>query len=199
MDDLADQMADPKPGRLDPAMTLAALRSALERDYAWTLDLDFAAPEAQHYFWYRSAEKEEPRLGERFNEPGAELESRIGVARDAAALHRLLTSGEWDGEESVAGFLLCQPQWRHMVKRVQLAARTPYGEIRDNLLGEGCLPIDILRCKLSFFGAIKFDPKSDRWTRITMYQGAPGFAELNRDNADSWAFPVFTEPADLHP
>ncbi|MDX1575444.1 MAG: hypothetical protein R3285_04575 [Kiloniellales bacterium] len=199
VDDLADQMADPEPGRLDPAMTLAALRSTLERDYAWALDMDFAAPEAQHYFWYRSAEKEEPRLGERFNEPGAELESRIGVARDAAALHRLLTSGEWDGEESVAGFLLCQPQWRHMVKRVQLAARTPYGEIRDNLLGEGCLPIDILRCKLSFFGAIKFDPKSDRWTRITMYQGAPGFAELNRDNADSWAFPVFTEPADLHP
>ena len=86
-----------------------------------------------------------------------------------------------------------------MVKRIQLADRTPYGEIRDNLLGDGCLPIDILRCKLSFFGAIKFDPKSDRWTRITMYQGAPGFAELDRENADGWAFPVFTEAGDLHP
>jgi hypothetical protein len=86
-----------------------------------------------------------------------------------------------------------------MIKRFQLAEMTPYGEIRDNLLGEDCLPIDILRCKLSFFGAIKFDPKSDRWTRITMYQGAPGFDELDRGNADSWAFPVFTEVGDLHP
>ena len=39
--------------------------------------------------------------------------------------------------------------------------------------------------------SIKFDPKSDRWTRITMYQGAPGFDELAPDNADDWAFPAF--------
>ena len=35
------------------------------------------------------------------------------------------------------------------------------------------LPIDILRCKLSFFGATRFDPRSDRWVRICMYQDAP--------------------------
>ncbi len=199
VDDLADQMTDPEQGRLDPAMSLAGLKAAIERNYGWALDIDFNAPEAQHFFWYRSAEKEEPRLGERSAEPGAELETRIGVARDAAALHDLLSTGAWEPDESVAAFLLCEPQWRHMVKRVQLAGRTPYGEIRDNLLADGCLPIDILRCKLSFFGAIKFDPKSDRWTRITMYQGAPGFAELDRENADGWAFPVFTEAGDLHP
>ena len=82
--------------------------------------------------------------------------------------------------------------------RVQTAARHAYSEIRDNLIADTCLPIDMLRCKLAFFGAAKFDPKSDRWTRITMYQGAPGFAELSRDNADGWAFPVFTEAASLH-
>jgi len=199
VDDLADQMSDPERDRFDPAVSLGDLKSAIERDYAWALGIDFDAPEAQHYFWYRSAEKEEPRLGERFSEPGAELETRLGVARDAAALHGRLSSDAWDPDESVAVFLLSEPQWRHMAKRVQLAARAPYGEIRDNLLGDGCLPIDILRCKLSFFGAIKFDPKSDRWTRITMFQGAPGFAELDRDSADDWAFPVFTEPAELHP
>jgi hypothetical protein len=198
VDDLADRMTDPERGRLDPAMTLAALKSAIARNYRWALDIDFSAPPAQHFFWYRSAEKEEPRLGERLREPGAELETRLGVARDAAALHRVLSSGAWEDDESVAAFLLCEPRWRHMIKRFQLAEMTPYGEIRDNLLGEDCLPIDILRCKLSFFGAIKFDPKSDRWTRITMYQGAPGFTELNRGNADSWAVPVFTEAGDLH-
>jgi hypothetical protein len=153
VDDLADQMTDPEQGHLDPAMTLAGLRSAIERNYGWALDIDFGAPEAQHFFWYRSAEKEEPRLGERLAEPGAELETRIGVARDAAALHRVLSSGAWEDGENVAAFLLCEPQWRHMIKRFQLAENTPYGEIRDNLLGEDCLPIDILRCKLSLFGA----------------------------------------------
>jgi len=47
----------------------------------------------------------------------------------------------------------------------------------------------MLRCKLSFFGAAGFDPKSDKWTRITLAQGAPLFDEL--DNADDWWMPVF--------
>jgi hypothetical protein len=38
------------------------------------------------------------------------------------------------------------------------------------------LPIDLLRAKLAMFGATKFDPKSDLWTRITMYQGAPAIS-----------------------
>ena len=35
------------------------------------------------------------------------------------------------------------------------------------------LPIDLLRCKLAFFGATRFDPRSDRWVRISLFQGAP--------------------------
>ena len=69
-------------------------------------------------------------------------------------------------------------------------ARFPYSEIQDNLISERCLPIDMLRCKLSFFGASKFDPKSDRWTRITLYQGAPLFHELGTDQADDWWLPA---------
>ena len=30
----------------------------------------------------------------------------------------------------------------------------------------------MLRLKLSFFGANKFDPRSDKWLRINMFQGA---------------------------
>ena len=39
-------------------------------------------------------------------------------------------------------------------------------------------PIDLLRCKLAMFGAQKFDPRSDRWLRITLFQGAPFPGEL---------------------
>ncbi len=198
VDDLADEMTDPERERIDPAMTLGGLRALIERDYDWALGIDFTRPEAQHLFWYVSEEKLEPRLGERHAEPGAAREMRVGIARDVQALHRELAGGTLDPEESVAGFLLRRPRWRHVVRRAQIIARYPYGEIHDNLLGADCLAIDILRCKLSFFGAIKFDPKSDRWTRITMYQGAPAFAELDRGNADGWALPLFLEERDYH-
>ena len=173
-------------------MTLAELRAILERDYAWALAIDFAAPAAQRLFWYVSEEKLEPRLGDRTAEPGAEKEMPLGVGRDVAALHAAL-AGEPD-EAPVATLALRRPDLRHVIRRVQTVARYPYGEIRDNLLGADCLPIDLLRCKLAYFGASKFDPKSDRWTRITMYQGAPLPDELARADADDWCFPV--QPAD---
>ena len=196
VDDLADRLCDPESEPLSPAMTLGQLRTLIEDRYAWALAIDFAEAEAQRFFWYRSAEKEEPRLGLRNEEPGAEIEMRIAIARDVQALHRLLSAADCAGAETVAAFLLARPQWRFIVHRVQVQAHYPYGEIRDNLIDGACLPIDILRCKLSFFGAIKFDPKSDRWTRITMYQGAPTFAELDGETADGWAVPAFLPAAE---
>jgi hypothetical protein len=80
---------------------------------------------------------------------------------------------EWDRDQSIAGFLLAHPRHRHTVRRVQALVSHPYAEIRDNLIAADMLPIDLLRCKLSFFGATKFDPRSDRWVRICMYQDAP--------------------------
>ena len=56
----------------------------------------------------------------------------------------------------------------------------PYAEIRDNVLDQTMLPIDILRCKLAFFGATRFDPRSDRWVRISLFQGQPFPDELAR-------------------
>ncbi|MEL6265147.1 MAG: hypothetical protein AAFR52_05785, partial [Pseudomonadota bacterium] len=72
----------------------------------------------------------------------------------------------------------------------QIAATRPYAEIRDNLLGAALVPIDLLRCKLAFFGATRFDPRSDRWVRICMYQGAPFPHELHDMPEDDWAYPA---------
>jgi len=47
----------------------------------------------------------------------------------------------------------------------------PYGEVQDNLIDQSMMPIDLLRCKLSFFGATHFDPRSDRWVRISLFKG----------------------------
>lgn len=188
VDELAGQMATALKEHSEPAKPIGALKAILAQDYAWALNTDFADPKERHYFWYYSEGKEEPRRGPRFEEAGAGLEMRLGfgyqVHRLAAELQR------WDDDTSIAEFLINRPKWRSTVRRIQTLQHYPYGEIRDNLLGQTCRPIDLLRCKLSFFGATGFDPRSDLWTRITMYQGAPLPDELSTEDADDWAFPA---------
>ena len=184
IDGLAECMATPFVPEIDPAMSCAALKALIAADWAWACEIDYTAKPHCAQFWYVSEEKLEPRLGNRHEEPGAELETPLDVARQVQALARDVP----EDDTPVAAFLAAHPQHRAAVRRVQTLAKHPYAEIRDNLIGEDCLPIDILRCKLAFFGAAKFDPKSDRWTRITLAQGAPLFDEL--DQADDWWLPV---------
>lgn len=196
VDDLEDEMATEEGLDLDPTVSVGALMRLVEENYAWALDTDYAEEEAQHFFWYVSEEKLEPRLGVRGEEPGAERELRLGIGREVKSLHEALAEAiDADPDSLVAAFLMRHPRHRRTLRRVQGLARYPYAEIRDNLLGAHTVAVDLLRCKLSMFGAIKFDPKSDRWTRITMYQGAPCFAQLSSEDADDWAFPVFLDNA----
>ena len=71
----------------------------------------------------------------------------------------------------------------------------PYAEIRDNTIDSSMTPVDLLRAKLSFFGATHFDPRSDRWIRINMFRGAPFPTELAARDADDWIYPEVVEPA----
>ncbi|MCI2398513.1 hypothetical protein [Aliiroseovarius subalbicans] len=188
---MADANADA--ARIDGAMPVATLLDLLQGTYGWALALDWQAHEAQARAWYVSEEKLEPRLGERFDEPIAAYEQPLAPGRDAAALAQALAG--WDGTTPVAAFLLKHPEHRHMVRRVQISAHAPYGEIRDNTISAEVLPIDMLRCKLSFFGATRFDPRSDRWVRICMYAGAPYPDGLTDDNADLWVYDQTEAPA----
>ncbi len=163
--------------RLDGAMSVAAMHALLEEVYDWALAIDFDDPDNCARFWYVSEEKLEPRLGNRAEEAGADLEQPLCVARLAKALHGALQS--WADEVPLATFLLQHPEHRFMVRRAQMGARFPYAEVRDNLIGKDMLPIDLMRCKLAFFGASHFDPRSDRWVRISLFQGALYPDELN--------------------
>jgi hypothetical protein len=178
IDDLTQTMASDEDAafRIDGTKTCGALRALLERQTAWTAPLDFALPGEQARFWYVSEEKLEPRLGDRQDEPGADLELPLATARDGRALLAALAGA--DDAMLVAAFLLAHPEYRHTVRRAQQTAASPYGEIRDNLIGEQMRPIDILRLKLAFFGASRFDPRSDRWLRITLFRDQPFPDEL---------------------
>ena len=173
IDDLADAMdaEELAPFTIDGAMRLDSLRELITRHYAWATAIDFADADGRARFWYVSEEKLEPRLGERASEDGAERELPLCVAEQVQALAKDLSGT--DGAQTVATFLLANPAHRHVVRRVQQAEHHPYAEVRDNLIAADMLPIDLLRCKLSFFGANRFDPRSDRWVRISMYQDAP--------------------------
>ena len=188
VDDLAETMYADHAGRLEPSMTVANLRASIQNRYVWALARDYDIPEEQQYFWYYSEDKLEPRLSDRYTEPGAELEMPLAFGRDIAALENELANVI--PSTSVAIFLLAHPEFRHLVRRVQTTEHFPYGEIHDSLIASEVRPIDLLRFKLAFFGASKFDPKSDLWTRITMFQGAPMPDELDQAKADDWAFPV---------
>jgi hypothetical protein len=172
IDDLADTMSadEDTAFRLNGAMSVADLRAILQQSYGWALAIDFEKPENTARFWYVSEEKLEPRLGERQREDGGDLEQPLCIARLAASLAKTLDGRAAD--EPVATLLLAHPEHRYMVRRAQMATRHPYAEIQDNLIGADMLPIDMMRCKLAFFGADRFDPRSDRWIRISLFQGA---------------------------
>ncbi len=189
VDSLVDQMSnnDAAAFRINGAMTIATLKAVLSAKYAWALEIDWSTKDACARAWYVSEEKLEPRLGERFEEPIAKYEQPLAPGRDAAALFDALSA--WDTDEPVASFLLAHPEHRHSVRRVQIVARAPFAEICDNTIGSDLMPIDMLRCKLSFFGATHFDPRSDRWLRICLFGNAPYPEELQSSASDFWPYP----------
>lgn len=192
VDPLEDDMATAQEWVTEPQTALTNLRDSIETHYGWALAYDFDDPSAQHYFWFLSENKEEPRLGKRGVDPGDEHEMALDIARAVCrcydAVEKFL---EQRPNARVVDFMLAAPECRWAVQRVQTMAHLPYGEIRANLIGTDFRPIDLLRCKLSFFGASKFDPRSDRWVRITLFQGAPLIEDLEADRASNidWFLP----------
>ena len=163
------------------------LRNIIEAKYPNILDINFEEKENNKNFWFISKNKEEPRLADRFGEHGSELEQPLAIARDIKKLYdKLLVS---KNSLTIAEFLTSNSELRHVVRRAFIVEKFPYSEIQDNTIGKDLMPIDMLRLKLSFFGALKFDPRSDKWLRICMFQGAPLPNEL-KSYDDQWVYKI---------
>ena len=187
IDDLEHCLESSKEISLKPDMKIFELTDFINEKYDWALKINFDLEEANSKFWYVSEEKLEPRLGNRFSENGSELEQPLDIAKKVQALNNDLK--DFSRDLCIAEFLMKYPSHRYIVKRVQTNMWAPYSEIQSNLIGNNCLPIDMLRFKLSFFGASKFDPKSDKWTRVNLFQGAPLADELPLGKNDDWWLP----------
>jgi hypothetical protein len=151
--------------------TVEDLRNIIEKRYPDILKINFEKKENNKNFWFISKNKEEPRYADRFEENGSELEQPLAIARDIKRLHEVLLVSK--NSLTIDKFLIENSDLRHVVRRAFIIEKFPYSEIQDNTIGEEVIPIDMLRLKLSFFGALKFDPRSDKWLRICMFQGAP--------------------------
>ena len=165
--------------------TVADLREILETKYQEILKIDFSEKKNNQNFWFISKNKEEPRMADRFEENGSDLEQPLAIARDIKKLYEALSVAK--NSSTISKFLINNNELRHVVRRAFIIEKFPYSEIQDNIIGQSLIPIDMLRLKLSFFGALKFDPKSDKWLRICMFQGAPLPDELKNYDAQ-WVY-----------
>ena len=165
--------------------TVEDLRNIIEKKYPNILQINFEKKENNQNFWFISKNKEEPRLADRFEEHGSELEQPLAIARDIKKLHEILLVSK--NSQTISDFLIKNSELRHIVRRVFIVEKFPYSEIQDNTIGKNIMPIDMLRLKLSFFGALKFDPRSDKWLRICMFQGAPLPHEL-KNYDEQWVY-----------
>ncbi len=186
-DPLVSQMSseEDKYFTIPTSRTIKDLINIIEKKYSNILKINFEKKQNTQNFWFISKNKEEPRLADRFEEVGSELEQPLAIARDVKKLHKKLL--DMKNNSTVAEFLSKNSELRHIVRRVFIVEKFPYSEIQDNTIGKNIMPIDMLRLKLSFFGALKFDPRSDKWLRICMFQGAPLPDEL-KNYDEQWVY-----------
>ena len=164
---------------------ISDLRNILEDRYSEILKIDFTKKASNKNFWFISKNKEEPRLADRYLDKGSDLEQPLAIARDISKLYERISNQK--NSLKIGKFLIENNDLRHVVRRAFIVDKFPYAEIQDNTIGSNLIPIDMLRLKLSFFGAVKFDPRSDKWLRISMFQGAPLPKDLKKFD-DHWVY-----------
>ena len=169
----------------DTSRSIGDVCALIEKRYAWLVEIDFEKKDNIYNFWYYSKNKQEPRMSDRFSEDGAERELPLAIARDINKLYVELKN--CPKKDSLSSYLIKNQEYRHILRRIFICEKLPYSEIQDNTISKSLIPVDMLRLKLSFFGATRFDPRSDRWVRITMYQGAPLMKEIHQSD-DTWSY-----------
>ena len=187
LDDLTNEMGTDEQNSVAIGYNVNELIKIIRDKYSWALKIDIKSPDENFYFWYTSQAKLEPRLGTTQIDHGKEKQLPFDIPKQVQNALKILTKlpDDMTGAEA----MILHPEIRNIIKRAIINENFPFSEIQNNLVGKKVRPIDLLRCKLSFFGATKYDPKSNLWTRITLFQGAPLPHQLQEENATEWLFP----------
>jgi hypothetical protein len=188
VDDLVDDMNCEETITLPINTSIHNIIKIIKLKYSWALRLDLTKDSENFFFWYTSETKSEPRLGNRFADEGVEKELPFDIPHQIQKCLKILIT--LPKKMSVSEAIINHPEIRLIIRRILIKENYSYSEIQDNLIGSLTKPKDMLRCKLSFFGASKYDPKSNLWTRITLFQGAPLPHQINKKRSCDWLFPI---------
>lgn len=104
VDQFENQMNTSEALSIPSGKTVQQLRQLLSDKYKWAVEADYSLAENKYWFWYRSQDKEEPRLGVRGEEAGEDRELPLDIGRQANQLFHALE--DYSAETSVAEFLL---------------------------------------------------------------------------------------------
>ena len=115
------------------------LTNIIKNNYSNILDIDFNSPNEIANFWFISKNKEEPRVANRHEEEGSELEQPLAIARDVSKLFKRLNN--FQPSKTIAEFLMINNDLRHAVRRCFIIEKFPYSEIQDNTIGLELVPI----------------------------------------------------------
>ena len=172
---------------LNTNYSIAKIKSLIKLNYSWALKINFNHSSSKYFFWYVSETKQEPRLGLSKEDHGYEKRLPLDIAKQISDLNETLK--KMPDKMKISEFCLKHHKFKSIIKRVLINEKYQFSEIHENLEGKKMRPIDILRFKLSFFGACKFDPKSNLWTRITLFQGVPLPKNLKENKTHMFSFP----------
>lgn len=175
----------------DPAMGVGELRGIVEEDYGWALGMDLDREEARKYFWYFSADSQEPLMGVRGKDAGVEMERPLDIPFRVQGLMGDLVG--CDEGELVGDFLLRRPEHRLIVQRVQSLRGLRYGEVRTNLMDAAVVPLYLQRFQLAQYGMERFVPQSIYWVRVTLMQGVPTAGDVESGWEGEWGFSLVPE------
>ena len=172
---------------LNSNYSIAKIKSLIKLNYSWALKINFNHSSSKYFFWYVSETKQEPRLGLSKEDHGYEKRLPLDIAKQISDLNETLK--KMPDKMKISEFCLKHLKFKSIIKRVLINEKYQFSEIHENLEDKKMRPIDILRFKLSFFGACKFDPKSNLWTRITLFQGVPLPKNLKENKTHMFSFP----------
>lgn len=182
-----------------PEQTVDALKNLIRNEYAWAFEYDVSAADYHSYVWYKSRNSEEPRRGRVSETDGAH---NLGLDLPALILDLDKKLGTLDADMTTGHFLAIHPELRQIVSRVQSLAGRHYHSPHANIMGEGFVPIEIIRLyNVAFHGIDKTRDYLGRNLRGVLLHGAPSRADLERgENMDEpWFFPAEPMvPGDAH-
>ena len=187
INDLCNEMGTVEENTVPISYNVEKLIEVIKDKYNWALKINVKKTNENYFFWYTSQSKLEPRLGITDKDHGIEKQLPFDIPKQVQNALKILI--DLPLEMTAAEAMILHPEIRSILKRVIINDNYNFSEIHNNLLGKNMRPIDLLRCKLSFFGASKYDPKSNLWTRITLFQGAPLPHQLKEDKASESLFP----------